>query len=352
MVRERRVRRNNRKNLRVFDGKRRIRVGGGLEFSFELGINAIYIFVDDDKGKPQHKDKVVGMMARSFDGIQNAQFLYLLRLLHSLKAYDWHSRKDSGLQHVDKFQEVLKAVDRCKSRLFIWRQPQENLTSEEARRVAFGNGGIFEGLEHFWPEDDWQARLLLITIISILGEISSAPWTIKKPEAVVFFVDNMNFFDDKIGKGLSKGSESGIFSVFEGMHKDGYEIYVKSFKDKEKIPAWIKMLLGLVDGESWCYGRLMREDSQNETCMDLQGVHWNKIQNTGAAEEFTFKLEVVDEAIAETRARGGNYEKLAPKLQFYWDAWRHWLNKKRLSLNGGIADDEANKLVKYYLKQW
>lgn len=352
MMRRRRMIRDGRKNLRNFEGKRRIRLHDGMEFSFETDVNAIYVFIDDDKGKPEHKEKVVGMTARSFDNIQTPQFLYLLRLLYKLKAFDWHSKTQFGMQHIEPFQEILKAISRCESRLFIWRQPKANLEADFARKAAFGSGGFFKGQEHFWPEGDYQARLLLITIGTILGQISSAPWTIQKPEAVVFIVDNMNFFSDKIGKRMGQASSSGLFPVLEGTHPDGYDVQVQSFKDKSKIPIWIKIMLGLVDGEAWFYSRLMKEDSEDSNSIDLQGIHWNKVQHDEGSEDFKFDLGVVDEVIAESKAKGGNNALLSSKLQWYWDIWRKWLFEKRVFMNASEYEEENNKRLPYFRKQW
>ncbi len=340
------------RNLQISKGKRRIRLHDGMEFLFETDVNAIYIFIDDDKGKPQHKERVVGMTARSFDNIQTPQFLYLSRLLYRLKAQNWHCRTDFGMQHVEGFQDVLKAVSRCQSRLFMWRQPKSNLEDEVARKAAFGDGGFFRGSEKFWPEGDYQARLLLITISTTLREIASAPWFIKKPEAIIFVVDNMDFFDDKLGKKMSRESSSGLYPVLEGRHADGYDIQVNSFKDKSKIPVWIQMLLGLVDGEAWFYGRLMKEDSEDANGVDLQGIEWNKIQYTDGAAAFQFDVAVVDRVIAETSGRGGNSALLAPKLQGYWNAWQRWLFQKRLFMNGVVYDDPNNKNVAFFPNQW
>jgi hypothetical protein len=325
--------------------------GGSLDL--DLHQYEVYVFVDDDKGPNFGRpDNVIGILARSFERLDCDFFVRLTRSLAQRRAWEWHSSANKGLHHDPNMRAILKTLGKCKSRVFSFRRIERQLDGDEIL------GSILHNIEsevarfsNFWPTDNRQARLLLWAIKSTFRSLMRGPWDIPKPKAVTFFVDRMSFFPANALSIAPVSGKPGMFFALDSTTPLGIDIRVVSFVDRLNLPIWIKMYLGLVDGEAWLHGRFLREAPTGGSSIDRQGLIFSGL-SASEADDFLFDVSCVESAIQEMKHRGGNFERLSPQLELYSRHWRKWLQANQWVYNDVYWGDQLDTFPKPKLVSW
>lgn len=325
----------------------------GANLDLDLHQYEVYVFIDDDKGpRFGSDDNVVGMFARSFELMDCDFFVRLTRSLVQRQAWAWHSSAGCGLHHDPNMRAVLKTIDKCRSRAFSYRRIERQLDGDVVlASIVSGMEEVLPQWSRFWPTQNRQARLLLWTIQQTFRSLMRGPWDIQRPKAVTFFVDNMTFFPSDAFSYSKVTNSPGMFYALDVTTPLDIEIRVISFLDRSKIPIWIQMYLGLVDGEAWLHGRFLREAPAGGISIDKQGLIYAGLRGN-EAEDFAFDVTCAAKAIEEMKDRSANFGKLAPKLDLYSRYWRKWLGANRWTYNGTYWGDQTAAYPKPKMAHW
>jgi|GEM_PF-4205710 len=307
----------------------------GTSLDLDIHQQEIYVFVDDDKGpKSGDPNNVMGMFARSFEKLDCDFFARLTRALVQREAWNWHASAHYGLHHDPNMRSVLMTLDKCKSRVFSFRRIERQLDGDDVHTAILNNmGPILNEWSDIWPTGNRQARLLLMTIKCTFAALLRGPWDIPRPKAITFFVDCMNFFPKNPLSLRSIPNLPGAFLALDVTTTLDIEIRVVSFFDRSQLPQWIRIYLGLVDGESWLHGRLLREAPTNCASIDEQGLAYANM-TAQEAETFSIDTSCITSALEEMNKTNLNYKKLATKLSLYSRYWRRWVSVNRWAYNG------------------